>query len=115
MSAEAEPTYTVTCDAQWTTQAYHLLMDGRLQVFPRGGKDAPGFLVTGPCPRCDHHLVDRRALLALTGMSGTRGGSGGAPERFILDITCGCGTTHQGAPEGVTGCGASFRIEMDVQ
>jgi len=92
-----------------------MLVDERLKVVQQSGNDAPGFVVSGPCPRCDHHLVDRRALLALAGMSGTRGGSGDTPETVILDITCGCGTAHQGAPEGVTGCGASFRLQMELR
>ncbi|MDQ3152790.1 MAG: plasmid pRiA4b ORF-3 family protein [Actinomycetota bacterium] len=30
-----------------------------------------------------------------------------------VDIGCGCGTTHPGAPADTTGCGVSFRVELE--
>ncbi|MDO0924645.1 hypothetical protein QQY24_04140 [Streptomyces sp. TG1A-8] len=114
MSGEAPPAYVATSDVQWTNRAYRMLLDRRPTVSRRGGDGVPGLVVSGPCPRCEHHLVDRRVLLALTGLGATRGGSAGAPETVVLDVTCGCGSTHQDAPEGVTGCGASFRIELEL-
>ncbi|GHG88864.1 hypothetical protein GCM10018780_07650 [Streptomyces lanatus] len=38
-----------------------------------------------------------------------------APAVVTVDVTCGCGHTHAGAPEGTTGCGVSFRVELEAE
>jgi hypothetical protein len=34
---------------------------------------------------------------------------------FPVDVTCGCGDNHSGAPSGKTGCGVSFRVELPIR
>lgn len=113
MFEAASPVYRSTNSYEWTERAFRLLEAGHLRVTEHGVPAAPAFVVSGPCPRCDHHIVDRRAFVALTGMGGgSRGGESDSAEAVVLDVSCGCGTAHQEAPEGVTGCGAGFRIEL---
>ncbi|MBT2482966.1 hypothetical protein [Streptomyces sp. ISL-94] len=113
MFEAASPVYRITNAYEWTERAFRLLEAEQLTVTEHGAPAAAGFVVSGPCPRCEHHIVDRRAFVALTGMGGGgRDGGTDATEAVVLDVSCGCGTAHQDAPEGVTGCGASFRIEL---
>ncbi|MFG2811252.1 hypothetical protein [Streptomyces massasporeus] len=108
--------YLATTDFRWTERAFELLGAQRLTVSDHTADGVTGVVVSGPCPRCDHHFVDRRALDAVTGMSGaTRNGDGRPSDVALLDVTCGCDTAHEGAPEGTAGCGASFRIELRRQ
>ena len=82
--------------------------------------------VSGPCPRCRHFLDDRQTLSGLPGLIGVGGPRGDEVSRgeaaahwtgryAQVDVSCGCGDTHDGAPEGRTGCGVSFRVELPVQ
>ena len=76
--------------------------------------------VWGTCPRCGHELNIQKTLS--TPIAGLREGRGlwaaltrrdvpvapGIPD--AVEVGCGCGHTHPGAPEQVTGCGVSFRL-----
>jgi hypothetical protein len=76
--------------------------------------------VWGTCPRCGHEMNIQMTLS--TPIAGLRGGHGlwttlthraasansGKPD--TVEVACGCGRTHPGAPEQVTGCGVSFRL-----
>ncbi|MEU2717297.1 hypothetical protein [Streptomyces sp. NPDC007205] len=107
------PAYLATTDFNWTERAFELLAAGRLTVADHAADGVSGVVVSGPCPRCDHHFVDRRSLDALTGLAGvSRNGDSEPSDIILVDVTCVCGTSHEGAPEGVTGCGVSFRIEL---
>jgi hypothetical protein len=82
--------------------------------------------VSGPCPRCQqcgHKLDDQQTLTAVTNLMGrewrlTTRDQGQAssgepgPDYAQVDVTCGCGKTHRGAPPGKIGCGVSFRVEL---
>ncbi|MFF7441162.1 hypothetical protein [Streptomyces sp. NPDC008122] len=115
MSEETALAYLQTADYGWTRRAFELLGTRALTVTPYEGGGAPCFVVEGPCPRCDHHLVDRQVTTGLTGMSGpSRGEGGNRAPAIVLDVTCGCGGAHENAPAGAVGCGASFRIVMDA-
>ncbi|MBT2365647.1 hypothetical protein J7E88_10025 [Streptomyces sp. ISL-10] len=115
MSEGASPAFRATTDIEWTERAFRSLEDRRLTVAAHDAGGVPAFVVAGPCPRCEHHLVDRQVSVALTGLTGAqRQVNGAVLDVVVLDVTCGCGTAHQDAPEGVTGCGASFRIELDT-
>ncbi len=115
MSDEADVSYSATTDFRWTERAFALLDSQDLRILPHEAGGAPCFVVTGPCPRCDHHLVDRQVTAALTGLSGPSRGEGGEAVKVVsLDVTCSCGNAHQNAPQGATGCGVSFRIEAEV-
>ncbi|MCX4632283.1 hypothetical protein [Streptomyces sp. NBC_01443] len=37
------------------------------------------------------------------------------PAVAVADVTCSCDTPHDGAPENVIGCGASFRLELEAE
>lgn len=108
--------YLETTAFEWTKRAFDLLNRDELTAVPRQADGVTTVVVAGPCPRCAHPLVDRQVGVVVTGVAGgTRRGTlaGDAPpEAIVIDVTCGCGTVHDGAPEMVSGCGVSFRIEL---
>lgn len=112
MSEAVALDYLRTTDYRWTERAFALLQTGELTIAPYEGGDVSCYVVSGRCPRCDHHLVDRQVTTALTGLSGpSRGGAGEQSAVVTLEVTCSCGNEHGNAPEGAAGCGVSFRIE----
>lgn len=125
--APGEWSYRLTNDIQWTDKAFESLQEGgdmHGEVISRGGVVASR--VWGPCPRCRHVLDDRQTLSGLPGLTGVGGPRGDEVSRgetaqawkgryAQVDVSCGCGDTHDGAPEGRTGCGVSFRVELPVQ
>lgn len=130
--APGERAYEMTSDYVWTEKAYQSLQEGRDMHGEVISRD--GVLVSrvwGQCPRCQHFLDDRQTLTALPGLIGVRGGdrvergagrveteqdeSPSAWRYTRVDVSCGCGDAHQGAPGGKTGCGVSFRVELPVQ
>lgn len=102
---------------EWTERAFELLGTGTLRAEIQ--EHRPGVRwahVWGRCPRCGHHLDDWQPLSAVTGVLGDRRSGSDAGEILDVepvDVGCGCGTAHPGAPDGVTGCGVSFRIELE--
>jgi hypothetical protein len=120
-SPEQDTEYHKTTAFEWTERAFHLLDRQQLAVTPTVLAGVRSVEVAGPCPRCDHHLIDRQVGVAVTGLgAGTRGTVRGPssvqeddpPSTMVVDVTCGCGNTHAGAPESVTGCGVTFRVMM---
>ena len=117
--------YEMTNDFAWTEKAYQSLQAGgdmHGEVISRD--DVLASRVWGRCPRCQHPIDDRQTLSALPGLIGVRGTgrveadqdeSATAWRYTTVDVTCGCGDAHQGAPEGRTGCGVSFRVELPIQ
>lgn len=64
----------------------------------------PKFLLTGPCPRCQHpiavDLTDQKGV-GLVGSSGL----------ITVIVKCNCGVAHSGAPAGPSkGCGAEGTV-----
>lgn len=116
MSAEPATGYEQTTAFEWTERAFELLAEGRLQAEIH--RLLPGVLsahVWGQCPRCRHQLDDWQALSAVTGsVTSRRPGSDPLDDVTVVDIDCGCGTVHAGAPGGTTGCGVSFRVELEA-
>jgi hypothetical protein len=108
--------YQQTAAFEWTQRAFELLSTNTLTVTTRRAEGIDSVVVAGPCPRCTHQLVDRQVGVAVAGVAGgaPRGALPGAapPEAIVVDVTCGCGVHHDGAPETATGCGVSFRIEL---
>lgn len=117
--------YEMTSDFAWTEKAYQSLQAGgdmHGEVISRD--DVLASRVWGRCPRCQHTIDDRQTLSALPGLIGVRGTgraeadqdeSATAWRYTTVNVTCGCGDAHQGAPEGRTGCGVSFRVELPIQ
>lgn len=112
--------YLETCGFEWTERAFTLLTEDRLTATARLTDGVLSVVVAGPCPRCAHHLVDRQVATAVAGVgSGAvrhfgipRPAPDTGPPTVQMDVTCGCGNAHPGAPDTVTGCGVSFRIEL---
>jgi hypothetical protein len=116
-SADSAQRYEKTAAFAWTERAFELLESGRLRAEIR--QPRPGVLashVWGRCPRCGHDIDDWQPLSAVTGLTGSR--QPGSTTRDTtdvepVDINCGCGTVHSGAPADITGCGVSFRVELE--
>ncbi|MFD7496580.1 hypothetical protein ACFV8T_30060 [Streptomyces sp. NPDC059832] len=125
--------YEQTSDYRWTEVAFDLLESGALTALVMTNDNVSSAVVEGACPRCVHHFTDRRPLTAVTsGIGGSRagvqgtGGTGlvapagayGYGDPVVLDVTCSCGAAHPAGASGaadstaVSGCGASFRIEL---
>lgn len=100
---------------EWTDRAFAEVAAGRLQVRLVRAAGVRTALVDGPCPRCGHPVHWSMALDAVAGADGVLGAGQTLARRSVpLDVTCGCGLTHPGAPAGVKGCGIVFRVELAV-
>jgi hypothetical protein len=117
-----DDTYRVSSEFLWTRTAYEQLLEDRDlhgEVISRDGVMASH--VWGQCPRCRHSLDDRQPLTVLTSLMGVRRtdspeSTEAADAGFAqVDVSCGCGVTHPGAPADTTGCGTSFRVELPIQ
>ena len=117
-ATSAEERYEKTAAFAWTSRAFEFLETGKLRAEIQ--EHRPGVRsshVWGQCPRCEHRIDDWQPLSAVTGLVGRR--RSGLAERDanadveLVDVSCGCGTTHPGAPAGTTGCGISFRVEFE--
>ena len=113
----SEDRYEKSTAFVWTERAFELLQTGKLQA--KIQEFRPGVRwshVWGECPRCGHHIDDWQPLSAVTGLVGVRRPDSAARNNVDVepvDVDCGCGTTHPGAPDDTTGCGVSFRIELE--
>ena len=120
--------YQESVDYAWTEKAFGMLESGSLrgEVVSRDG--VVSSRVWGKCPRCQecgHEIDDRQTLTAVTNLMGrewrlTVPGHGQTGQEagllFVpVDVSCGCGKAHPGGPEGSTGCGVSFRVELPLQ
>jgi hypothetical protein len=106
--------YENTADEELAKKALDFFQSRELQVAAFNTDGVFSAQVWGTCPRCGHDLDIQLTLSAPVTTS--RGGwssirrkdAAGVPES--VEVGCGCGLTHAGAPEHVTGCGASFRL-----
>jgi hypothetical protein len=116
-SGAASDAYDERSDYSWTEIAFEQLEAGVLNGEIKAKNNVAWSRVWGPCPRCRHVLNDEQTLTAITGLSrpSSRGGREDLPDYMAVDITCGCGERHAGAPESVYGCGVSFRVDLPVQ
>ena len=114
----AEVAYENTADEAWAQQALDLYERRELQVEAFNTEGVVSAQVWGTCPRCGHELNVQQTLS--TPIVGVRGGRGlwsaltgrDVPARIpdAVEVGCGCGHAHPGAPEQATGCGVSFRL-----
>jgi hypothetical protein len=118
--------YHESTDYSWTETAFEMLEHHDLngEVISRDG--IVRSRVWGPCPRCRHELDDQQTHTAVTSLmggqwrdprgtdSGQPGAGDAGPLFFPVDVSCGCGTSHPGAPAAHTGCGVSFRVELPL-
>lgn len=116
----AEVAYENTADEAWARNAFELYKRRELQVRAFDTEGVVSAQVWGPCPRCGHELNVQQTLTTV--LPGVRGGRGlwsaltgrhvpaaaGIPDS--VDVGCGCGHAHPGAPGQATGCGVSFRL-----
>lgn len=113
-----ETAYENTADEAWARQALDLYRRRQLQVKAFSAEGVISAQIWGTCPRCGHELnVQLTLSTPIPGLRGDRGllaaltrrdGSPGVPD--TVDVGCGCGHAHPGAPGHVTGCGVSFRL-----
>jgi hypothetical protein len=115
-----EAAYENTADETWARQALDLYQSRQLQVQTFEAEGVISAQIWGFCPRCGHELNIQ--LILSTPIAGLREGRGlwaalarrdvpaapGIPD--AVEVGCGCGHTHPGAPGQVTGCGVSFRL-----
>lgn len=105
-------------DFEWTERAFEYLEQGKLSAEVRVRDGVISTRVWGNCPRCGGQLDDRQVHSAVTNVLGSSRGveamPGPGPAVVPVDVTCGCGRVHDGAPEEKTGCGVSFRVEFEA-
>jgi hypothetical protein len=119
-TSAAEVAYENTAEEAWARRALDLYRRRELQVQAFDTEGVVSAQVWGTCPRCGHQLdVQQTLSVPIVGSGGERGlwsaltgrdvpAAAGLPE--AVEVGCGCGHTHPGAPEQVTGCGVSFRL-----
>ncbi|MEV7094527.1 hypothetical protein AB0M80_17005 [Amycolatopsis sp. NPDC051045] len=62
----------------------------------------------------DDRQVHSAVTNVLGGSRGVKTSSKPGPAVVPVDITCGCGRAHDGSPNEQTGCGVSFRVELEA-
>jgi hypothetical protein len=116
--------YEESIASKWTEIAFEKLKGGELHGEVIASRGIVRSRVWGECPACGHHLDDRQTHTAVTSAFGGewRGPAHGdddsgeaGPAYCEVDVSCGCGHAHPGAPADRTGCGASFRVELLVR
>lgn len=125
-TASPDTPYQNSADYLWTERAFEMLERYDLHGEVVSRDKIVGSRVWGPCPRCGHILDDRQTHTAVTNLMGRerrpRGATGSGQVGgntdvafFAVDVSCGCGSSHSGAPADKTGCGVSFRVELPVR
>jgi hypothetical protein len=112
-------------DFTWTEEAFGMLERGELRGEVLSSSGIVRSRVWGPCPRCGHAIDDQQTLTAIANLPGAawRYAKASAPAPSLpdepafldVDVSCGCGATHSGAPATASGCGVSFRVELPVR
>lgn len=126
MSVRKSPSdrsYEESTEYKWTKIAFEKLGRGELHGELIASRGIVRSRVWGECPACEHHLDDRQTHTAVTSAFGgewrgtARGDDNGEAGLAYceVDVSCGCGHAHPGAPADRTGCGTSFRVELLVR
>jgi hypothetical protein len=128
---EANVDYESATSYEWTEKAHAMFDRQKLQGY---FLDTDGVLsahVWGACPRCGHPLDARPVLTTVvTNLRGERNlwhkftgllsghsasDDSAVSDVEVVDIGCGCGYSHPGAPEDTKGCGVSFRLQVPLR
>jgi hypothetical protein len=110
---DADVGYELTAADDWTQRALALYQSGQLRIAPFNTDGVISVQVWGACPRCPHSVDVQMTLTAPViafrgGLSRVGRNDAGIPP--YIEVGCGCGLAHDGAPEHVTGCGVTFRL-----
>lgn len=100
-------------DFEWTEKAYDLIEAGSLKATVTQREHRYYALIEGECPRCGHQLKFTIPISGLVRAGGVRG-SGEPVGHVNVDVVCGCGANHPGAPIMNGGCGVAFRVEFEA-
>ncbi|MDO0910682.1 hypothetical protein QQM39_07415 [Streptomyces sp. DT2A-34] len=106
-----------TSEFGWTSKAYDLLEQDLLRAEVALVDGVVTTRVWGCCPRCAGRIDDRQVPTVVGDFTSPRGMADAdaaevLPPVVVVDVTCGCGAAHVDSPEGTTGCGVSFRVEL---
>jgi hypothetical protein len=117
--------YRESAEYSWTEKAFSMLGRGDLsgEVVSRDG--IVRSRIWGICPRCGHSLDDWQTHTAVIMRGGewhwrdaSDANQAHPKERNMtflsVDVSCGCGDRHSGAPVEIMGCGISFRVELPL-
>jgi hypothetical protein len=116
-TAGTEVDYENTADEVWAQRALDSYQHRQLQVAAFDTEGVVSAQIWGTCPRCGHDLNIQMTLSApvVTWRGGWssvgRRNASGIPDD--VEVGCGCGLIHTGAPEHVTGCGVSFHLPTE--
>lgn len=125
-NADVDVDYEDNADYRWTEKAHELLEKHDLDGYFLETDGVRSAHVWGTCPRCGHSLDDRPTLTTvvttlragpglwdrLAGLLPGHSASPGPDLSVEVDVVCGCGHSHAGAPDKTSGCGVSFRLEV---
>lgn len=112
-SAPALAPFADIASAELDAAAARLVRERVMTLRESSDTHVPSLRLDGPCPRCDHHFSQTRALVLPA--SAVRGNDH-APEQgpAWADFLCECSVDHPGAPSGEQGCGAGFSLGRPV-
>jgi hypothetical protein len=110
--------YEESSDLRWTEIAAEMIAKGSIvgRFKLTGGIGSAH--VWGFCPRCEDRFDVRQTMTAVipgerTGVINERRQASDAEIYPVqVDVDCRCNIVHPGAPDGVTGCGVSFRVQL---
>ncbi|HUJ64590.1 MAG TPA: hypothetical protein VLX59_03565 [Acidimicrobiales bacterium] len=115
----AEVVHENTADETWDRRAFDLYQRGELHVQAFDTEGLVSAQVWGLCPRCGHELNIQQTLSTPIALREGRGLWAALTRRNLpvapgipdtVEVSCGCGHAHPGAPEDASGCGVSFRL-----
>jgi hypothetical protein len=79
----------------------------------KASEDTARLHIAGRCPVCGHHIrkrIDSADTIAFFRSKGSLGMNDILGKRYLL--TCNCAYAHEGAPDGVRGCGAQGAVTV---
>jgi len=108
--------YELRSDDGWTADIVAAVQSGDATVEASRVAGTVEVTLTAKCPRCGHSFSDterRRGLVDRFAPMG-RTPSFGPKEPIPATLRCACAEAHDGTPTGLSGCGATFGLEVQV-